>query len=585
MGNTKKAIQDLKQIISANRSYYRAYQSLGRIYYAMKLYPEAIHYYEQSLQWSNTDETVWNTLAAAYNATKQFGQAFKCYDISLKLNAANAKTYIHMAGLYQNSFQWEKARHAYEKAQELDDSLTELSIPLFICKNRLCDWEGYDDSLQFLKDQLSANQQNNHFLINSFDVLALPLSPKEQYFVARKEVELSFKHFKQTQAYKQKHRPQKHDKLRIGYISSSFRDYPTGHLTQDMYALHNRNQFEVFAYSYGKDDGSVWRKKIEKGCDHFIDIATWSIEQAAQRIHDDKIDVLVDLMGFTAGARLEINALRPAPINVRYLGAPFTSGASFFDYFISDPFITPPGEEAYFTEKLALLPHCYQVNPLSQQVAEDIPTRKECGLPDSGIVFCAFNNSYKIEPRIFKAWMEILNAVPGSVLWLQASGMTQKNLMNQAKQFDISQERLIFANTMPKDRHLARHAHADIYLDTHYYNAHTTASDALWMKVPVITCPGKTFQSRVAGSLLNSIGLQELIMPDLDSYVSKAISLALDPCALQKLKQTLESNLKHSPLFDCRRFVKNLEKAYITMWENYRQNKKSSFIVKEQDYS
>lgn len=579
----KQAILDLEHIIAINPSYYPAHLALGRVFHSLEQYPQAVTYYEQSLKWVNTDESVWNDLSSAYQAMQQYANALKCSQISLHLNVDNEKTLATLGMLYQKLSKWEEAKHAYTQALQLKPNFKELLAPLFICKNRLCDWDDYEVSLRLIKEELSlAAQVNQSFSMGSFEALSLPFTSQELYQIAKNENHSWLKSSASlAKKLKFKHYPHNHQRLRIAYISSSFRDFPTGHLTQDLYALHDRNCFEIFVYSYGENDESIYRQKIQKGCDHFIDIRDYSIEQACQKIYADKIDILIDLMGSTTGARLEINALRPAPINVRYLGAPSTSGAEYFDYLIADGFITPPSVQSCYTEHLVLMPHSYQVNPLQQTVSANIPTRAECGLPEEGIVFCVFNNSYKIEPMIFQTWMNILQAVPDSVLWLQASGVAQNNLIQQAQRYNITAERLVFANRMTKDRHLARHMHADLYLDTHFYNAHTTASDALWMNVPVITYPGSTFQSRVAGSLLNALGLNELIMPDLKTYETTAISLALDPNALKQLKQKLKQHCQSYPLFDTKRFVGNLEKAYIKMWENYQHHKKSLIVVQE----
>lgn len=575
----KHAIVNLEHILTINPSYYPAHLALARLFHTLKNYPQAIIFYEHSVKLVNTDESVWNDLSSIYLETQRYAEALKCSNVSVYLNANNEKTHAIRGALYIILSNLEEAKNSYTQALKLKPGCKEYYMPLFICKNWMCDWEDYDNSLRLIKEDLSAIDKVTP--INSFEALSLPLTPKEHYQIATHEIKAWLNSLEELpgKKLKFKHRIHNNQRLRIAYIGASFKDYPTGHLTQDLYSTHDRNRFEVFAYSYGENDESIYRKKIEQSCDHFIDIKDYSIEQACEKIYADKIDILIDLMGFTQHARLQINALRPAPINVRYLGSPSTSGAKFFDYFISDEFITPLAEQPNYSEHLVLMPHCYQINPLEQKVSDTIPSRAECGLPETGIVFCAFNNCYKIEPTIFQIWMNILHAVPGSVLWLQASGVTQTNLIQEAQRHNVAAERLVFANRMTKDQHLARHTHADLYLDTLFYNAHTTASDALWMNVPIITCPGTTFQGRVAGSLLNSLGLNELIMPDLATYETTAVSLARDPHALQQLKNKLKQQCQTQPLFDTKRFVANLEKAYIKMWENYHQHHKKSFIV------
>lgn len=580
----KLAILDLEHILAINPSHYLAVLTLARIFHSQKSYPQAAVYYENALALVNTDTSIWNDLTSIYMHMEHYPRALKCNEVSLYLNDNDAESYAILGGLYEALFKYQEAMTAYSRALELKPDIQNVLGPLFICKNRVCDWNNYEESLSLLhKTQRHVNKANPILPISIFEALSFPFSPEELYKMAVIDNASNLARLAMpSKKLNVKHAPHRNKRLRVAYISSSFRDFATGHLTQDLYATHDRNHFEVFVYSYGKDDGSIYRKKIEEGCDHFIDISKDSIEQTCEKIAADRIDILVDLMGNTRGARLGINALRPAPINVRYLGAASTTGASFFDYFISDSFITPASEQANFSESLVLMPHTYQVNPLDQTVSSDVPSRAECGLPEKGIVFCAFNNTYKIEPVIFKTWMRILQAVPDSVLWLQASGAAQTNLIQSAEKSGIAADRLVFATHMPKDRHLARHLHADLYLDTHIYNAHTTASDALWMNVPVLTCPGLTFQSRVAGSLLNALGMNELIMPDLATYAEKAIALALDPKALKRLKTKLKKNRQSYPLFDTTRFVRNLEKAYSMMWKNYQHHKKSMIVVHEE---
>ncbi len=337
-----------------------------------------------------------------------------------------------------------------------------------------------------------------------------------------------------------------------------------------VFGLHNRQNFEIVAYSYGPNDGSAYRRRIEEDCEHFYDVAKLSTTELAHRIFADGIHILVDLMGYISDARTDVLALRPAPIQVNYLTYPGTMGAEFMDYIIGDGIVTPPESAHAFTEKLVIMPHSYQANNHQQAIATTPVTRAQYGLPDAGFVFCCFNDRYKIEPVIFGVWMNILTAVPGSVLWLYSrSREAESNLRREAVARGISAERLIFAHFENKPEHLARHQLADLFLDTLYYNAHTTASDALWAGLPLITCPGETFASRVAASLLTAIGLSELIVGTLQEYTDLAIHLANAPKELRALKDKLAKNRTTYPLFDTPLFTLNLERAYTAMWEIY----------------
>jgi predicted O-linked N-acetylglucosamine transferase (SPINDLY family) len=416
-----------------------------------------------------------------------------------------------------------------------------------------------------------------------FYTLTIPWSAEQQLAVARSHSDAIARHaapLRQALGF-QPLPPTPTERLRIGYLSCEFRDHAVSHLVQGIFGLHDRRAFEVFAYSFGPDDGSSYRQRISRDCDHFRDLRVVPLADSARRIHDDRLHILIDLQGHVGFSRLGLMALRPATIQVNYLGHPATIGADFIDYFIGDPITTPLERSADFREQLVLLPHCYLATDNSQPVSESAGTRAEHGLPESGIVFCAFNNSYKIEPEVFGVWMRILKAVPGSVLWLSpAAAPIEQNLRREAEARQVPAVRLIFARRMPrKADHLARHRLADLFLDTGIYNGHTTACDALWAGLPVLTTPGGTFPSRVGASLLTAIGLPELIAPDRQSYEELAVHLATHPAALKEVRQTLAAHRTARPLFDAPRLVRNLEKAYRAMWETYAAGRPPQAIV------
>jgi protein O-GlcNAc transferase len=360
-------------------------------------------------------------------------------------------------------------------------------------------------------------------------------------------------------------------KIRIGYLSNNFRNHANAHLVLSLFGLHNRDIFEVFCYSYGQDDGSIYRQRIENDCDHFVDLIDLNYRQSYKKIKEDRIDILVDLIGYTRGHRIGICARRPAPIQVRYLGFPGTTGASFFDYLITDRIMTPPDQAVHYSEHFVYMPHCYQINDHNQFIADKNWNKLDMGLPEDNFVFCSFNQAYKIEAQMFDCWMRILNRVPNSVLWLlPGNEMAEQNLKKEANARLISPDRLIFTHTLPKPEHLARLRFADLALDTRLVSGHITTSDALWAGVPVITLMGKHFISRAPSSILTAVGLSGLVTHSLDEYEALAIKLARTPALLKVIRQKLEINRKTEPLFDTPRFVANLEKAYQTMWERLR---------------
>jgi protein O-GlcNAc transferase len=339
----------------------------------------------------------------------------------------------------------------------------------------------------------------------------------------------------------------------------------------EMFELHDRSRIETVGFSYGPDDGSEMRRRLINSLDEFVDCRTLSDAEIARKIAESDIDILVDLKGFTQGARTNIFAFRPAPIQVNYLGYPGTMGAPFIDYIIGDRTLFDVSDEAFFSEKLVRLAHCYQPNDRTRRIAERKFTREECGLPEQGVVFCCFNNNFKILPEVFDSWMRILVRTPGSVLWLlednQAAG---ENLKRHAAERGVDPSRLVLAKRMEVSDHLARHRLADLFLDTLPYNAHTTASDALWAGLPLLTQIGSTFAGRVAASLLNAIGVPELIAHSREEYEKLAVDLACHRENLLRIREKLESARLAAPLFDSARFTQDLETAYEAMVRRYR---------------
>jgi protein O-GlcNAc transferase len=358
-------------------------------------------------------------------------------------------------------------------------------------------------------------------------------------------------------------------RLRIGYVSADFHSHPTMHLMRSFFALHERKRFEVFAYSIGPDDGSEYRRHAAATVEHFVDIGAEAPAASAERILRDGIDILVDLKGYTHEARPEIFALRPAPLRVAWLGYPASTGRGLNDYVIADRVVAPPELAADFGEALVWMPNSYQVNDHCQPIASEIPARASLGLPEAGFVYACFNHVYKIEPEVFYAWMRILARVPGSVLWLYAGDTCARaNLRREAAGRGIDPARLVFGDTLPKPQHLARLGRADLFLDTLAINAHTSASDALWAGLPVLTCPGEAFPARVGASLVAAAGLPQLARASLQDYEDAAVRLARDPAELGRMRQVLAAR-ERLPLFDTPRFVRDLERAFDTMWERY----------------
>ncbi len=437
-----------------------------------------------------------------------------------------------------------------------------------------CDWgdrERYLNTMErFIREAASQGSPiSERSLV--YHGLALPLSHELPALLARTvsagvqasvqgEAELPFLHTNFDAGW-----------LRIGYISPDFREHPNGQLTRRLYALHDRTQFEIYGYSLQPDDGSRYRRDIEKGCDVFRDLQHLDAAEAARQIRADGIQILVDLAGYTTFSRTEILAMQPAPIQVSYLGMPGTMGAEFMQYRLTDAVATPVGVEDRWGEKLVYLPGTFFIYDDQQLINEMPPARGQLGLPPEGFVFCAFHNAYKIEPVVFGVWMDLLRRLPRSVLWLNVGGrQAAPNLRREAAARGVAPQRLVFAERLPrKKEHLARYSLANLFLDTFDFNAMTTACDALWAGLPVLTCAGERPPSRVAASLLTALGLPDLITDTAESYAEQAFTLAAHPEKLESVRARLARNRLSHPLFDTARTVRHLEQAYRMMWERH----------------
>ena len=360
------------------------------------------------------------------------------------------------------------------------------------------------------------------------------------------------------------------DKIKIAYLSGDFRQHPVAQLTAGLFERHDRTRFEVVGVSYGADDGSALRERMVKAFDAFHDVRAMGDRDAAKLIFDLRADILIDLTGYTAGCRPQILAWRPAPIAVNFVGYPGTMGAAFVDYIIADEIVLPFDQQPFYTERIVHLPHSFQPNDAQRKIASETPTREAAGLPEKGVVFCCFNNSFKITAALFDVWVELLSKVNDGVLWLLlGNDSAERSLRLEATARGIDPLRLVFAPRIGPAEHLARHRLADLFLDTLPYNAHTTCSDALWAGLPVVTVAGKAFAGRVGASLLTAVGLPDLVAGDLAAYKALALRLASEPEALADCKKRLEQRLT-TPLFATERYVRQLEAAYAGMYGLWR---------------
>ncbi|MGF2036395.1 MAG: TIGR03032 family protein [Nostoc sp. CmiVER01] len=575
--NLEKAIAYFESAILSNPNYAFAHNNLGLIWQMQGKLSAAAAKFQEALQKNPDYPEAYLNLGIVLEAQEKLEGAIACYRSAIRHNPDYIKAYIRLgSGLLSLAMttqgQVDEARVAFEKVLQLQPDSAEAFNYLFYLKEMSCDWRSRQSDLTRIREQtLSEVEKAKPTTISPFDSLYKPWDRNFLLKIAQTYGEsIKTQWASEKQSLNFTHSRSLNGRLRIGYLSNDFRNHATSHLMKSLFNLHNQANFEIFAYSFSADNNSEYRQYIATNCEHFQDITNLSIEESARQIYDDGIHILIDLKGYTGGSRSAILALRPAPIQVSYLGYHGTMGADFIDYIISDPVVTPPEFADGFSEKLVTLPHSYQVNDHQQAIASTPVTRSQYGLPESGFVFCCFNHNYKIEPQIFDVWMRILAAVPESVLWLLVRfPAAEDNLRREAEARGIDSDRLIFAQYHTKAEHLAKHQLADLFLDTLYYNAHTTASDALWAGLPVLTCIGTTFSSRVGASLLRAVGLPDLITNNLEQYEQLAIHLGHSPTALQELRQRLAQNRTTYPLFDTSRFTRNLEQAYFAMWEIY----------------
>lgn len=479
--------------------------------------------------------------------------------VSLKPDFADAQYGLAVA--FSRRGHLDNAINACQRAVALKPDSPQAFAQLAMLRMQACDWRETERTAEQVMELVRRHPGN----IPPADLLCHDVTAGDQLFAARRWAEALSRRISTQYS----HPPRAaRDKIRLGYLSADLYTHPLAHLVVDMFEHHDRSAFEITAYSFGPDDGTEMRRRLEAAFDRFTDIRGIDDGQAAERIFADRIDILVDLTGYAEYARTGILVPRPAPIQVNGIGYTGTMGASFVDYIIADPFVAPLDQQAFFTERLVHLPHCYQPSDGKRKTAERIPTRRECGLPEDGFVFCCFNNRYKFTPRFFDIWMRLLDAVPGSVLWLlESREFVKDNLRNEAQRRGVTAERLVFIPPLPLPEFLARLPLADLFLDTLPYNAHTTANDALWSGLPVLTCAGTTFAGRVAGSLLRAVGLPELITSSTEEYERLALRLAAQPDILAELRQKLARNRSTAPLFDMARFARDIEAAYRHMWE------------------
>jgi predicted O-linked N-acetylglucosamine transferase (SPINDLY family) len=492
-------------------------------------------------------------------------EALASYDKAIALKPDNAGSHHNRANALKELNRFDEAVASYHTALTLDPDHKYALGGLADCAIKLCDWVRREE----LFGELHRHVIERQSIISPFVLLGYSDDESLHLQCAKKFVEEEI-----AVPPKSLHCGAiwRNDRIKIAYLSADFRRHPMADLMAELYERHDRSRFEIIGISFGDDDRSETRARLVAAFDRFIDVRTKSDGEVARLINDLRIEIAVDLMGHTLHARPGILAFRPAPIQLTYLGYPGTTAADFTDYILADAIVLPFDKQPCYSEKIVHLPDCYLVNDTRLKIAERTPTRQETGLPEHAFVFCCFNNNWKVTPAIFDVWMRLLHQVEGSVLWLsRANKGAETNLRKEAAARGVEPARLVFARPILIDEHLARHRLADLFLDTLPYNAHATASHALWSGLPVLTCCGQSFAGRVAASLLNAVGLPELVTHSLDEYEALALRLATDGSLLRGFRERLEQNRLTFPLFDTDRFCRHIEAAYTTMWERWQR--------------
>jgi len=575
--NKGNALRKLKRHEEATESYlialrimpnhFKAYSNLGAALVELEKNEDAEDCYNKSISINSNYAEAHYNLANVLKKLKRYDESLLSFDNAISLNPSLVEAHSNRGTLLAELKQFDAAVVSYENALMLDPEIDYVFGQMLHLKMKQCDWSNYHEMSSIYIEGLASQKKimPPFAALGLIDYPALHLLCSKIYTKTKHPKSDSYSNFKNLSQNK---------KIRIGYFSADFYNHATMHLMAQAFKLHDKNKFEIYGFSFGPNIQDEMRVRISKSLYQFFEVSSLSDIEIAKMSRDCGIDIAIDLKGHTQDARTGIFAEGAAPIQISYLGYPGTMGAEYIDYIIADEVVIPQKYQAYYSEKVIYLPHCYQVNDSNRKIADLKFSKEQLGLPATGFVFCCFNNNYKITPEVFDCWMRILHAVEGSVLWLlEDNEFASNSLYLQARSKGISNDRLIFASRMPAEDHLARHQLADLFLDTHPCNAHTTASDSLWAGLPVLTLMGESFVSRVAASLLNTLNLPELITNSLAIYESRAIELAIQTTQLNEIRKKLALATLTAPLFDTKTFTHHLEDAFMAAYTRHKDGK------------
>ena len=564
-GRLNLAVESYKKAIALLPNYLGAHNNLGNALKQIGRLEEAVVSYQNAIAIKPDYAEAYNNLGITFMSLRKLEEAVNSYEKAISINSEYYEAHNNLAMAFKKLKRLDKVLINYERANELKPDINYIFGHILHTKMSLCIWNDLTTELKDLTKKINKGQK----VVAAFSMLGLIDDPQLQ----RKATEIyTNDKFPISDSLPKIGSYTKHKKIRIGYFSADFHNHATMHLMAELFECHDKSSFELIAFSFGPDQQDAWRKRVLLSFDEFIDVSLMSNDDVALLSREMEIDIAIDLKGYTQDCRPGIFAKTAAPIQVSYLGYPGTMAVDYMDYLIADQTLIPEESQQNYSEKIIYMPNSYQVNVSQRSVSEMSISRTDLGLPEEGFVFCSFNNAYKITPSTFAVWMRILKTVDGSVLWLLVSNNeTAKNLIKEAEKSGVNKDRLVFANYVPVEEHLNRIKYADLFVDNLPYNAHTTSSDALRMGLPVLSCIGKSFASRVAASLLNAVGLPELIATTQEDYEALAIDLATNPKKLKVIKDKLAKNLPSAPLYDTLLFTKHLESAYKAMYGRYHE--------------
>ncbi len=581
-GMAETAVDLFRQAIEVRSDYAEAWNNLGNALRDSGATDAAADALRHAVVLRPDFAEAHNNLGIVLRARGDLSGAVGSYRRAVALCPDNAAQRVNLGHALYDSGQPAEALAAYEAALKLEPGNDAAAAFRLLCLQDLCAWDQWDGALGQLdratRAALAAGRKTGEtpfiHIARSDDAAAnLAVAQSWGRDLERRAAAVAepFAGIERPAFVG----PGGDGRIRLGYMTSDFREHALMHLMRSSFGLHDRKDFIVHLYAIGPDDGSSHRKRAEADADVFVDLTQMNDVEAARRIRADGVDIFVDLKGYTQGTRLGITALRPAPVQVSYMGFPGSMGAAFFDYVLTDGIVTPADQAAHYSETMACMPHCYMVTDYTQEIATARPTRADEGLPEGAFVFCSFNRAAKFDPLMFDAWMRILQRTPGSVLWLFVEDMTARaNLQKEARARGVDPARLLFAGRRPKADHLARIGLADLGLDTRLYGGHTTTCDTLWAGVPVVTLKGRHFASRVSASILAAAELPELIGERLEDFEKLATGLAADRSALAAIRARLGIANARLPLFDTPRWVRDWENLLGQMWRRHRAGEK-----------